>query len=177
MSVRSLNHAVLFVSDVERSAEFYIEVLGFEPIVEYPRAVFLRGTASANDHDLGLLQANAERPSFGTVGLYHLAWEVETLAELAAARDRMQSAGALTGAANHAATKAIYGQDPDGIEFEVTWLVPDSRIAEEVVPGVEPTRPLDLDAEIARYGERTPGGPRTDRHLYDGLLDRLGLRP
>ncbi|GGL02716.1 VOC family protein [Nocardia jinanensis] len=172
MSIRSLNHAVLFVADVEISVAFYTRVLGFERIpANFPDAAFLRGTSSANDHDLGLFRAQGERAPDGSVGLYHLAWEVETLAVLADTRARLLEARALTGAANHAATKALYGRDPDGIEFEVTWLVPDHLVSEELGPGVPPTRPLDLDAEIARYGAHTPGGPRTDRHLYARLVE------
>lgn len=171
MSVRSLNHAVLYVSDVDRSVEFYTQVLGFVKLpVDFPGVAFLRGAKSANDHDLGLFQASATRPSSRAVGLYHLAWEVETLADMAAVGERMSAAGALTGAANHAATKALYGQDTDGIEFEVTWLVPDELVADELFPGVPPTRPLDLDAEIAKYGATTPGGPRTDLSIYATLM-------
>lgn len=167
MSIRGLNHAVLYVSDVDRSVAFYTEVLGFVKIpVEFPGAAFLRGANSANDHDLGLFQTSVTRPSNRAVGLYHLAWEVETLADMVAVGERMSAADALTGAANHAATKALYGVDPDGIEFEITWLVPDERVTEELVPGVPPTRPLDLEAEIARYGATTPGGPRTDLSIY-----------
>lgn len=173
MSIRSLNHAVLFVSDVERSVEFYCDVLGFEKLpFDFPGGAFLRGKSSANDHDLGLFQARSPRAADGSVGLYHLAWEVETLADMVAARDRLAAAGALTGMANHASTKALYCRDPDGIEFEVTWLVPDSRLREELVPGVAPTRPLDLDAEIATYGADTPGGPRADLALMVELLSR-----
>lgn len=173
MSVRGLNHAVLFVSDVTRSVHFYTTVLGFEKLpMDFPGAAFLRGANSANDHDLGLFQASAARGRDGSVGLYHLAWEVETLADMVATRNRMSAAGALTGASNHAATKALYGRDPDGLEFEVTWLVPDQAVEAELVPPVVPTRPLDLDAEIARYGLHTPGGPRTDRTLYARLAAR-----
>ncbi|WP_280503222.1 VOC family protein [Nocardia farcinica] len=173
MAVRGLNHAVLFVSDVARSVEFYTTVLGFEKLpLDHPGVAFLRGANSANDHDLGLFPASGPRAADGAVGLYHLAWEVETLAEMAATRDRMRAAGCLTGAADHAATKALYGRDPDGIEFEITWLVPDHLVEAELVPPVAATRPLDLDAEIERYGPRTPGGPRTDRHLYARLAAR-----
>ncbi len=57
MSVRGLNHAVLFVSDVTRSVHFYTTVLGFEKLpMDFPGAAFLRGANSANDHDLGLFQ-------------------------------------------------------------------------------------------------------------------------
>jgi catechol-2,3-dioxygenase len=177
VSVRSLNHAVLFVADVERSVAFYTRVLGFERIpADFPGGAFLRGSASANDHDLGLFQASGPRSPDGSVGLYHLAWEVGTLAEMVAVRDRLLAADALTGASDHAATKALYGRDPDGIEFEVTWLVPDALLEDELVPGVAFTRPLDLDAEIARYGADTPGGPRTDATVYARLLARLAAR-
>ncbi|MDR6910778.1 catechol 2,3-dioxygenase-like lactoylglutathione lyase family enzyme [Rhodococcus fascians] len=175
MAVRSLNHAVLFVTDVEVSSEFYCSVLGFEQISpDSSGAVFLRGTKSGNDHDLGLFRASAagtERS--GAVGLFHLAWELETLQDLAQARTRLREHGALSGASNHASTKALYGRDPDGIEFELTWLVPDALLDGELVPGVPPTRPLDLDAEIERYGARTPGGPRADRQSMTRLIERM----
>ncbi|WP_328588819.1 VOC family protein [Rhodococcus sp. P1Y] len=107
------------------------------------------------------------------MGLFHLAWEVETLHDLAEAKIRLDEHGALSGAANHASTKALYGSDPDGIEFELTWLVPDALVCDELIPGVAPTRPLDIGAEIAQYGAYTPGGPRTDRHMMTRLIDRL----
>jgi catechol 2,3-dioxygenase-like lactoylglutathione lyase family enzyme len=174
VSVRSLNHAVLFVSDVERSAAFYSQVLGFDRLpVDFPGGAFLRGSNSANDHDLGLFRATGPRARDGSAGLYHLAWEVATLAELAAVRERLAAADALTGAANHAATKALYGRDPDGIEFEATWLVPDHLLEHEIVPGMEYTRPLDLAAEIKRYGADTPGGPRSDPAVMARLVARL----
>ncbi|MFB7512363.1 VOC family protein [Streptomyces sp. NPDC056144] len=184
MPIQRLNHAVLFVSDVARSTAFYTDVLGFKALPQaFPGAAFLQAAGSANDHDLGLFQARpqAQEPGSaarhpgsaarqtGQVGLYHLAWEVDTLAELRRTRDRLAEAGALTGASNHASTKALYARDPDGLDFEVCWLVPDGSVAEELAAMTSPTRPLDLDAEIARYGADTPGGPRTDptvwRHL------------
>ncbi|QII07379.1 VOC family protein [Rhodococcoides fascians A25f] len=177
MPIRSLNHAVLYVSDVHRSVDFYCRILRFEKLpTDFPGGAFLRGTGSANEHDLGLFQASAPRTADGAVGLYHLAWEVDSLRELSEVRDRLAQAGALTGAANHAGTKALYGRDPDGIEFEVTWLVPDSLLETEVVPGVEFTRPLDIDAEIERYGADTPGGPRSDLELMERVMRRLAER-
>lgn len=167
MSIRSLNHAVLFVTDVDRSVQFYCEVLGFDRLpFDFPGGAFLRGTGSANDHDLGLFQAHGPAAGNGSVGLYHLAWEVKTLDDLSRAHDRLMEAGALTGAANHAGTKALYGQDPDVIEFEVTWLVPDSLLEREILPGVAPTRTLDIAAEVQRYGGLHVGRPthRSDTH-------------
>ena len=163
MGITRLNHAVLYVRDAERHATFYHEVLGFEEVARLrlgpgKLGVFLRASGSSNDHDIaffglgeGLSTSTAGRE---TVGLYHLAWEVPTLADLAEHRDRLAEAGALRGASDHGTTKALYAEDPDGLEFEVSWIVP-----RELLDGPdEPTiAPLDLDAEIARYGADTPG--------------------
>jgi catechol-2,3-dioxygenase len=163
MPVQRLNHAVLYVRDVDRSSAFYRDVLGFRVKVEIPgRAVFLQAEGSTNDHDLGLFAigagAGASQAGSRTVGLYHLAWEVDTLAELARIRDALLQAGALVGASDHATTKALYAHDPDGIEFEVSWLLPAELITEEVRGQAMQIRPLDLDREIARYGAQTRGG-------------------
>ena len=163
MPVQRLNHAVLYVRDVERSTAFYRDVLGFRAKVEIPgRAVFLQAEGSTNDHDLGLFQIGAGAgPSEAgrrTVGLYHLAWEVDTLAELSRIREALVDAGALVGASDHATTKALYAQDPDGIEFEVSWLLPADLITPEVRGAATRIAPLDLEGEIARYGAQTRGG-------------------
>jgi catechol-2,3-dioxygenase len=165
MPVRRLNHAVLFVRDVEASVAFYREVLGFAPIegmAELRGAAFLRAPSSTNDHDLGLFEIGAQAGPSGagrsTVGLYHLAWEVETLADLAEIAERLQERGALVGATDHATTKALYAKDPDGIELEVSWLVPADRLTPEILALRSDLRALDLPAEIERFGPDTVGG-------------------
>jgi catechol-2,3-dioxygenase len=163
MPVQRLNHAVLYVRDVGRSSAFYRDVLGFRTKVEIPgRAVFLQAEGSTNDHDLGLFAmgdgAGPSEAGRRTVGLYHLAWEVDTLTELARIQDALLGAGALVGASDHATTKALYAQDPDGIEFEVSWLLPADLITDDVRGQAMEIRPLDLDREIERYGAQTRGG-------------------
>jgi catechol-2,3-dioxygenase len=165
MPVTRLNHAVLYVRDLSRSVEFYSSVLGFRAVAdmaELSGAAFLQASGSTNDHDLGLFEigsdAGASSAGRSTVGLYHLAWEVDTLHELQAVAARLADAGALVGASDHSTTKALYAADPDGIEFEVSWLVPAELITDEVRAGRTKIRPLDLDREIARYGAQTRGG-------------------
>lgn len=165
MPVRRLNHAVLFVRDVERSVEFYSEVLGFAPIEGMDGlkgAAFLRAPASTNDHDLGLFEIGAAAGPSGagqtSVGLYHLAWEVETLADLAGIAAALQARGALVGATDHATTKALYAKDPDGLELEVSWLVPADLLTPEILGRRDRLSPLDLQAEIEAFGADTVGG-------------------
>ena len=160
VSIHRLNHAVLYIRDVERSVAFYRDVLGFEVVMAIPeRAAFLRADGSTNDHDLGLFAVGSAAGASGagrsTVGLYHLAWEVDTLAELGRVAAVLAERGALVGASDHGTTKALYARDLDGLEFEVSWLVPAALITPDLTMR---TSPLDLDAEIARYGADTPGG-------------------
>jgi catechol-2,3-dioxygenase len=158
MAVRRLNHAVLYVTDLARTVEFYRYALGFEVRMEIPgRAAFLRSPESANDHDLGLFEVgDAARPQGPYVGLYHLAWEVGTLAELADIRARLAERGALVGASDHRVSKSLYAKDPSGIEFEVMWRVPAEDWEQEMRSG-EMIAPLDLDSELARWGGRVTG--------------------
>ena len=163
MPVQRLNHAVLYVRDVDRSLAFYRDVLGFRVKTEIPgRAVFLQAEGSSNDHDLGLFAigagAGASEAGRRTVGLYHLAWEVDTLAELARVRDALLQAGALVGASDHVTTKALYARDPDGIEFEVSWLVPAALLDDEAQAARSTIRSLVIAREKQRYGAHTPGG-------------------
>jgi catechol-2,3-dioxygenase len=154
-TIKRLNHAVLWVRDAQRAARFYQDVLGFVVAMEMgDRAVFLNTSAETeNNHDLGLfgIGEGAPGPTEGRqVGLYHLAWEVETLPELAEARDRLIAAGALVGTNDHGSSLSLYAKDPDGNEFEVFWPVPREEWA---------TRKgghLDIEGEMARRGLTAP---------------------
>ena len=162
MPISRLNHAVLYVRDAETSANFYSDALGFRRVMSMPGAVFLQAPASTNDHDLGLFSigsgAGPSDAGRGTVGLYHLAWEVDTLDELERIAATLRDRGALVGASDHGTTKALYARDPDGIEFEVSWLVPADLIDDDATTGKATIKPLDIAREKARYGASTRGG-------------------
>jgi catechol-2,3-dioxygenase len=162
MGIHRLNHAVLYVRDVARSVAFYRDVLGFRvDLTMGEQAAFLTAPGSTNDHDLGLfaLGDSAEDSAAGrtSVGLYHLAWEVETLADLAQLAESLSAAGGLVGASDHGSTKSLYGKDPDGLEFEVVWLIPAHLLTEADIEAKRRIVPLDLAKEIDRFGE-TRGG-------------------
>ena len=157
MAVRRLNHAVLYVHDLAGAVDFYTYALGFEIRAQMgDRAAFLRAPGSANDHDLGLFAIDGSAPiprdAVPSTGLYHLAWEVGTLADLDDVRQRLDKAGALVGASDHRVSKSLYAKDPSGIEFEVMWRVPAQDWAAELADG-EMILPLDLDAAISRWGQ------------------------
>lgn len=158
MNISRLNHAVLFVTDLDRALDFYTGVFGFEVIARELRAnaAFLRAIGSDNHHDLGLfgLGPNATPKARGQVGLYHLAWQVPTIDDLISARRELSAAGALTGESSHGATKSLYGVDPDGNEFEVMWMLPREAWGEHESQAI--IERLDLDAELSAWaGVRT----------------------
>jgi len=161
MPVTRLNHAVLYVRDASRTAAFYREVLGFRVAFQMAggRAIFLQAPGSTNDHDLGLFTlgegAASSLAGKSSVGLYHIAWEVDTLDELAHIADRLTERGSLVGATDHGTTKALYAKDPDGLELEVSWLVPAALLTPDMRMRMAP---LDLEAERVRFGGQTRGG-------------------
>ena len=155
-----LNHAVLFVADLDRSLAFYTGLFDMQVIAREPRAeaAFLRLPRSGNHHDLGLFGVGtASGPKRrGAIGLYHLAWQLDTVDELADARRSLAEAGALTGESSHGATLSVYGADPDGNEFEIMWMLP--RADWGIYERAATVERLDLDAEIERWsGVRTAG--------------------
>src|SRR6188508_3540174 len=159
MPITRLNHAVLFVRDADAAADFYRSAFGFEELSrpEGMRAAFMRSPSGGNHHDLGLFEvgANAPRPPRGAVGLYHLAWQVDTIEALAEMSEHLRGLGALTGASDHGVSKSLYGQDPDGNEFEVMWRVPREQWGELETDAV--IAPLDIAAEVAKHGKGATG--------------------
>jgi Glyoxalase/Bleomycin resistance protein/Dioxygenase superfamily len=125
-------------------------------------AAFLQAPDSTNDHDLGIFEIGAAAgPSEAgrrTVGLYHLAWEVDTLDTLEDLAGRLSEAGALVGSSDHGTTKSLYGKDPDGLEFEVVWLIPADLLDDAALHARKRIGPLDLAKEKQRYGGQTRGG-------------------
>ena len=145
IGLKRLQHLVLWVSDVARSVRFYTEVLGFEVKRQSPNAAFLIIPGTGDDHHLGLFEQPGIRPPDERVArMYHAAWEVGELTDLARARRRLIEAGSLVGQSDHGTSLSLYAKDPDGLEFEVFWTV----------PGGAPvgTRALDLDAELVKRG-------------------------
>jgi len=150
VTITRLNHIVLYVRDARKSLAFYQDVLDFQPIYEpTERGVFLRASGSDNHHDLALFSIGEQAPGptrGQQVGMYHAAFEVATIGDLAQAREALIAAGALVGETDHGASLSLYIQDPDGNELEIFWLLP----REEWETRHTGNRALDLAGELAR---------------------------
>ena len=104
------------------------------------KAIFMRASGGDNHHDLGLFSVGPDAPRAprGSTGLYHLAWEVPSIEDLADASKILAAAGALGGASDHGVSKSLYGRDPDGNEFEIMWRVPRDAWGEHEEHGIDP---------------------------------------
>jgi catechol 2,3-dioxygenase len=130
MEVKELGHLVLYVRNLERSVNFYRDVLGWrqvlpadgkQPSPSFPAAAFSSGRTH---HELLLIEVgdDAQPQAQGRhVGLYHFGLKVgDTDDELRDALVRLQQAGVtVVGATDHTVTHSLYILDPDGNEIEL----------------------------------------------------------
>jgi len=150
-----MNHAVLYVRDARQHAKFYQELLDFQLVIEDPGGgfAFLRAPKSQNHHDIAFFtigrQAGDSPAGNQTVGMYHIAWEVPTLKALEQMQAKLAAAGVLIGASDHGCNKSLYARDPDGLEFEVMWLVPAKHWGDNEHKAI--VKPLDIAAERAQF--------------------------
>ena len=133
MEVKELGHLVLYVRNVERSAKFYRDVLGWKQILpgedqplSFPVAAFSSGRTH---HELLLIEVGDDaqaQPQGRHVGLYHFGLKVgDTDDELREALARLQEADVtVVGATDHTVTHSLYILDPDGNEIELYVDVP-----------------------------------------------------
>ena len=93
----------------------------------------------------------ATEASARSVGLFHCAWEVDNLRDLVTARERLIAEGCFQSQADHGATKAVYGTDPDGNPLEITGILPREEWgAWEIDAPIKTT--IDLESELAHRG-------------------------
>ncbi len=116
-----IGHVHLTVSSLEKSVEFYRDVLGFEITQELNGAVFL--SAGGYHHTIGLnswSKSGARTPEEGQIGLYHFAILYPSRKELAKAVKRLlETRYPLEGASDHRVSESIYLKDPDGNGIEL----------------------------------------------------------
>jgi catechol-2,3-dioxygenase len=150
MEVKELGHLVLYVRDVERSAAFYRDVLGWEPALRtasnLPVAAFSSGRTH---HELLLIEVGdsaTPQPGGRHLGLYHFGLKIgDTDDELRAAAVRLQEAGVpIVGASDHTVTHSLYILDPDGNEIELYIDVAGVDWKSEPELVMAPVKPLAL---------------------------------
>jgi len=134
MEIKELGHLVLYVRNIDRSATFYGDVLGWKrltsahdgPLGRIPVALFSSGRTH---HELLLIEVGEDAQPLPTgrhVGLYHFGLKVgDSDDELRDAVKHIQESGVtVVGASDHTVTHSLYILDPDGNEIELYIDVP-----------------------------------------------------
>src|SRR5919199_1344827 len=149
-----IGHVHLRVSDLDRSIQFYRDLMGFDLVVRMgDEAAFL--SAGGYHHHIGLntwQSKGGSPPPRGTTGLYHFAINYPTRKDLAVALKRLVEARRpISGATDHGVSEAIYLSDPDGNGVELYRDRPESEWPRPPEGnGVAMyNAPLDLDALLA----------------------------
>jgi catechol 2,3-dioxygenase len=155
MQVQELGHLVLYVRDLERSARFYREVLGWRQIagqpiqsLPFPAAAFA-APGGRTHHELLLIEVGpdaAALPAGRRVGLYHFGLKIgdddEALREAVA---RLQENDVpIMGASDHTVSHSLYIADPDGNEIELYVDVPGIDWKNDPALVMAPVKPLNL---------------------------------
>ncbi len=139
MKVESLGHLVLKVRDLERSEQFYGDVLGMPVCARFDdKGMKMTFFSLGNHHDLAIMEVSGEEASAGeqAVGLHHVAFCIgRSMDQLREARAQLEAAGIETDPIDHDVTKSLYLDDPDGHNIELyvdvsdAWKEDPQRIA------------------------------------------------
>lgn len=145
MHIHELGHVVLFVSDLERSANFYRDTLGFHELQRLRGAAVFSG--GRTHHELLLIEVGGaphdrQHPE---PGLYHIGFKIgDTHEDLVDAYHELEAKGVtIVGAADHTVTHSLYILDPDGNELELYADVSDIWKTDPHAI-LSPTKPLSL---------------------------------
>jgi catechol 2,3-dioxygenase len=164
-NIAKLGHVVLMVEDLERSVDFYTQVLGFRISDVYPdsmvpgRMVFMRFNA---DHH-GLALVGGATKSSDNAELHHLAFEVATLDEVVRARDHLRTHQVpidFEGRRRAGVQIAVEFRDPDNHRLEIYWGLDQIGSEGQVRPPEEWREEFSIEAAI----ENPPPGQDTTVH-------------
>ena len=145
MHILELGHVVLFVSNLERSATFYRDTLGFRELQRLGGAAIFSG--GRTHHELLLIEVGGapKEHTHPKPGLYHIGFKIGNAHEdLVQAYHELEAKGvAIVGTADHTVTHSLYILDPDGNELELYADVSDIWKTDPRVI-LSPTKPLVL---------------------------------
>ncbi len=158
MRLKRVGHVALMASDEDRSRTFYRDVLGFDISERDPDHGGTFMTLGENFHTIDVFQnpdpGNAQQPQRGQVGLFHIAFEVGSYADLRDAYCALLDHDVeISHCTDHVSQRSIYFSDPDGNRLEIYYEMPGAleRFTDDNPRGDE-----DFALEVTKPGEPLP---------------------
>ncbi len=146
MQIKELGHVVLFVSNLERLANFYRDTLGFREISRTSGAAAF--SSGRTHHELLLLEVGTtpDQKHQAKPGLYHIGFKIgDSPADAQIVYNELKAKGVpIIGTADHTVTHSVYILDPDGNELELYADVSDVW-KQNPQAVMAPTKHLSLD--------------------------------
>jgi catechol 2,3-dioxygenase-like lactoylglutathione lyase family enzyme len=155
--IKGLSHVVLYVNDLDKMVAFYRDVVGLVKYREHPgRMVFMTADPEIEDHELALAKGRQGDAKI----VAHIAWRVESPADVKAYYERFKAEGVpIDHTVSHAYetmgnTVSCYFLDPEGNCVEIYALVPERD-------GARINRPLDMEKSVDEIIAQASGLPHT----------------
>ena len=152
--IKKLGHVVIRVSDLQRSTDFYVNMLGLKVSDVYSEdlmpggMVFLRFNA---DHHGVALVGGMQESARGRE-LHHFAFEVATLDEVFQVRNHLRAHGVpivFEGRRRAGVQIAVEFTDPDGHNLEIYWGMDRIGVDQRVRPPNEWRGATTLEEAVA----------------------------
>jgi catechol 2,3-dioxygenase len=125
MKAHYLGHVVFYVKDLQRSLEFYRDLIGFQEVGRIFNGAAAALTSGRTPHELLLIQVG------------------DSLEELRVAKGELEHAGvAIDGMSDHTVSQSLYLRDPDGNEVELYVDADESVWKNNPAAILAPIRPL-----------------------------------
>jgi len=170
-NITKIGHVVLVVQDLQRSVDFYTQILGFRVSDVYPGSmmpggmVFMR--CNADHHGVALVGQGTNDAK--NTELHHLAFEVATIDEVVRARDHLRKHEVkidFEGRRRAGAQVAVEFRDPDNHSLEIFWGL------DQVARGGQARPPEEWREELSLKGAVANPPAGQDTTLADpSLLD------
>ena len=120
-----LGHVNIRVRDLERSEQFYTEVLGLEVTHRRGNLVFLSIREHSHELAIGAMGPDAPGPDGRRVWTNHFAWEMASFEDLQAMVRRLKEKGVeILRTRENTFSVGVYFNDPDGNGLEVYYEEP-----------------------------------------------------
>jgi catechol 2,3-dioxygenase-like lactoylglutathione lyase family enzyme len=120
VEIAQIDHVAIAVTDVERSADWYCDVLGMDR--RHPEWGSMPAMVCAGDTCIALFTVAGEPspvPGRDAVAMRHLAFRVDR-AGFERAQEELRDRGIELEFMDHETAHSVYFQDPDGHRLEIT---------------------------------------------------------
>ena len=118
-----LSSVVIFVHDLDRSVDFYTDILGLE-VADHSTTAALLNNAVGTQLVLRAMGPGVSR-SLGAVGVQYVVWTAADKADLDRCEQALRGRAAHRETRSHDGVTVLEGRDPDDIRLIVTYPGPD----------------------------------------------------